>query len=151
MKVVLLKDVENVGKRYDIKEVKNGYGRNFLVQKGLAKTATKELIAWSELQKSMEEKKSEEDLKKIQEKATNMDGQEVLVLVKVGDENQLFESINAQKIAEKLKEMGFEVKKNQIILDSPIKELGEYSVKIKFEHNLETEITVIVTAKEEKN
>ena len=151
MKVVLLKDVENVGKKYDIKEVKNGYGRNFLVQKGLAKPATKELIVWSEVQKNMEEKKSEEDLKKIQEKATNMDGQEVLVLVKVGDENQLFESINAQKIAEKLKEMGFEVKKNQIILDSPIKELGEYSVKIKFEHNLETEITVIVTAKEEKN
>ncbi|MFH1894679.1 MAG: 50S ribosomal protein L9 [Patescibacteria group bacterium] len=150
MKVVLLKDVENVGKKYDIKEVKNGYGRNFLVKKQLAKPATKEVIAWVEIQKSIAGKKSEEDLKKIQEKATSMDGQEIMVSTKVGDENQLFESINAQKIAEKLKEMGLEVKKSQIILETPIKELGEYPVKIKFEHNLETEITVIVTAEEKK-
>ncbi len=150
MKVILLKDVENVGKKYDIKEVKNGYGRNFLVQKGLAKPATKEAIAWVEVQKSIQEKKSEEALKKIQEKATRIDGQEVMVPTKVGDENQLFESINAQKISEKLKELGFDVKKSQIMLETPIKELGEYPVKIKFEHNLEAEITVIVTAQEEK-
>ncbi len=150
MKVILLKDVENVGKKYDIKEVKNGYGRNFLVQKGLAKPATKEAIAWVEVQKSIQEKKSEEALKKIQEKATSIDGQEVMVPTKVGDENQLFESINAQKISEKLKELGFDVKKSQIMLETPIKELGEYPVKIKFEHNLEAEITVIVTAQEEK-
>ena len=150
MKVILLRDVENVGKKYDIKEVKNGYGRNFLVQKGLAKPATKEAIAWVEIQKEIAIKKSEEDLKKIQEKATSMDGQEVMVPTKVGDENQLFESINSQKIAEKLKELGFEVKKSQIMLEMPIKELGEYPVKIKFEHNLEAEITVIVTAEEKK-
>ena len=150
MKVILLRDVENVGKKYDIKEVKNGYGRNFLVKKYLAKPATKEAIAWVEIQKEIAIKKSEEDLKKIQEKATSMDGQEVMVPTKVGDENQLFESINSQKIAEKLKELGFEVKKSQIMLEMPIKELGEYPVKIKFEHNLEAEITVIVTAEEKK-
>ena len=150
MKIILLKDVENVGKKYDIKEVKNGYGRNFLVQRGLAKPATKEAIAWVEIQKASEAKKSEEELKKIQEKATSLDGKEVVVPIKVGDENQLFESINAQKIAEKLKEMGFEVKKSQIVLETPIKELGEFPVKIKFEHNLEAEITVIVAAEEEK-
>jgi len=150
MKVILLKNIENVGKKYDIKEVKNGYGRNFLVKRQLAKPATKEAIAWVEIQKSIEGKKSEEDLKKIQEKATSLDGQEVIVLTKVGEENQLFESINSQKIAEKLKEMGFDVKKSQSILEAPIKELGEYPVKIKFEYNLETEITVIVTAAEEK-
>jgi large subunit ribosomal protein L9 len=150
MKVILLKDVENVGKKYDIKEVKNGYGRNFLIQKGLAKPATKEAVLWSETQKDIEAKKSEEDLKKIQEKASNMDGQEVIVPVKVGEENQLFESVNAQKIAEKLKELGFEVKKAQIMLEKPIKEVGEYPVKIKFDHNLEAEVTVIISGEEEK-
>jgi large subunit ribosomal protein L9 len=150
MKVILLKDVENVGKKYDIKEVKNGYGRNFLIQKGLAKPATKEAVLWSETQKDIETKKSEEDLKKIQEKASNMDGQEVIVPVKVGEENQLFESVNAQKIAEKLKELGFEVKKTQIMLEKPIKEVGEYPVKIKFDHNLEAEVTVIISGEEEK-
>jgi large subunit ribosomal protein L9 len=149
MKVILLKDVEGAGKRYDVKEFKNGYARNFLIQKGLGKAATKEAMAWVAMQKEIEEKKSEEDLKKIQEKASTIDGQEVIIQVKVGDENQLFESVSAQKIAEKLKEMGFEVKKNQIILDKPLKELGEYPVKIKFEHNLEAEISVVVSGKEE--
>jgi large subunit ribosomal protein L9 len=148
MKVVLLKDVAEVGKKYDIKEVKNGYARNFLIQKGLAKSATPEAVVWVKAQKEMAEKKSEDDLKKIQELASSMDGQEVLVPVKVGEENQLFESISGQKIAEKLKESGFEIKKTQIILDKPIKELGEYPVKIKFDHNLEAEITVIISPEE---
>ena len=150
MKVVLLKDVENVGKKYDIKEVKAGYARNFLILKGFAKPATKEVVAWVELQKGMQEKRSEDDLKKIQEAASTIDGQEVMVAVKVGDENQLFEGVGAQKISEKLKEMGFNVRKSQIILDKPIKDLGEYPVKIKFDHNLEAEIQVIVVAQEEK-
>jgi large subunit ribosomal protein L9 len=65
--------------------------------------------------------------------------------VKIGEEGQLFESITSQKIAEKLKELGFEVKKTQIDLVEPIKEMGEFPVKIKFEHNLEAEIKLIVT------
>jgi large subunit ribosomal protein L9 len=148
MKVILLKDVDGVGKKYDIREVKNGYARNFLIQKGIGKAATKEVVAWAEMQKEIETKKSEDDLKKIQEKASTIDGQEVNILVKVGDENQLFESVGAQKITDKLKEMGFEVKKNQIILEKPIKELGEYPVKIKFDHNLEAEITVVISGEE---
>jgi large subunit ribosomal protein L9 len=149
MKVILLKDVPDVGKKYELKEFKNGYARNFLIQKGLAKAATKEVLAWAEMQKEIAEKKSEDDLKKIQEKASTIDGQEVIIPVKVGDENQLFESIGAQKIAEKMKEIGFEVKKNQIMLEKPIKELGEFPVKIKFEHNLEAEVTVIISGEEE--
>jgi len=150
MKIILLKDVENVGKKYDIKEVKNGYARNFLVAKGLAKPATKTAVVWVETQKEIEAKKSEEELKEIQGKASNIDGQEIIISVKVGEEEQLFESINAQKIAEKLKESGLNIKKSQIELEKPIKELGEFPVKIKFEHNLEVEIRVIVTAEEEK-
>jgi large subunit ribosomal protein L9 len=149
MKVILLKDVEGVGKKHDVKEFKNGYARNFLIQKGLGKPATKEALAWVEMQKEIESKKSEDDLKKIQEKASTIDGQEVVILVKVGDENQLFESVGTQKISEKLKEMGFEVKKNQIMLEKPLKELGEYTVKIKFEHNLEAEISVVISGEEE--
>ena len=66
--------------------------------------------------------------------------------MKVGDEGQLFESINNQKIVEKLKEMGFEVKKSQIKLENPIKELGEFPINISLDHNLEAEIKLIVTA-----
>jgi large subunit ribosomal protein L9 len=144
MRVILLQDVEKLGKKYDIKEVKNGYARNFLIPKGLAKPATKEAMKWLETQKEIEAKKAEEELKKIQDQASAIDGQEVVIPVKVGENGQLFESITTQKISEKLKEMGFEIKKTQIDLTEPIKQLGEFPVKIKFEHNLEAEIKVIV-------
>lgn len=145
MKVILLQDVENLGKKYEVKNVKAGHARNFLIPKGLAKPATKEVLKWLETQKEIEEKRAEEELKKAQEIASKLDGQEVTIPVKVGEEGQLFESITLQKIWEKLKELGFEIKKGQIDLTEPIKELGEFPIKIKFEHNLEAEVKVIVT------
>jgi len=149
MKVILLQDVENIGKKFEVKEVKSGYARNFLIQKGLAKPATKKALEWLEAQREIIEKKAEDALKKAQDIATAVDGIEVVIPVKIGEEGQLFESVNAQKISEKLKEIGFEIKKNQIDLPEPIKDLGEFPVKIKLEHNLEAEIRVIVT--EEKS
>ena len=144
MRVILLRDIENLGKKYDIKEVSDGYARNFLIPQGLAKPATKESLIWLETQKEIEAKKSEEELKKIQDLASSIDDQEIIIPVKIGPEGQLFEGISAQKICEKLKEAGFEIKKSQIELENPIKELGEFPVKIKFEHNLEAEIKVII-------
>ncbi len=150
MRVILLQDVENLGKKYEIKEVKDGYARNFLIPKGLAKKAEKEALLWLETQKEAQAQKAEEELKKAQGLASAIDGQEVIIPVKIGEEGQLFESITSQKIFEKLKELGFEIKKIQLDLEEPIKELGEFPVKIKFEHNLEAEIKVIVTKEEEK-
>jgi large subunit ribosomal protein L9 len=144
MKVILLKDIENLGKKYEIKEVSDGYARNYLIPKKLAKVANEKNLEWLEKQKEKEEKKAEEELKKVQEAASAVDGQEVVIPVKVGEDGQLFESITVQKIYEKLKELGFEIKKKQILLESPIKELGEFPVKIKFPHNLEAEIKIIV-------
>ena len=144
MRVILLQDIENLGKKYEVKEVNDGYARNFLIPKGLAKIATEEALKWLETQKEIEAKKAEEELKKIQEKATVIDGQEIIIPVKIGQDQQLFESITSQKISEKLKELGFDIKKSQIDLVEPIKELGEFPVKIKFEHNLEAEVRVII-------
>lgn len=145
MRVILLQDIENLGKKYDVKEISDGYARNFLFPKGLAKEATKEVLKWSELQKELLEKKAEKELEKIQEKVAGIDGQEIVIPVKMGDDGQLFESVNAKRISEKLKELGIEVKKNQVNLEKPIKELGEFPIKIKFPHNLEAEIKLIIT------
>jgi large subunit ribosomal protein L9 len=144
MKVILLKDIENLGKKYEIKEVSDGYARNYLIPKKLAKVANEKNLKWLEKQKEKEEKKAEEELKKIQEAASAIDGQEIIIQVKVGEDGQLYESITAQKIYEKLKELGFEIKRKQILLEEPIKELGEFPVTIKFPHNLEAEIKLIV-------
>ena len=121
-----------------------------MLPKGLAKKAGKEALAWLETQREIGTKRAEEDLKKVQEIATAIDDQEVIIPVKVGEEGQLFESITSQKVSEKLKERGFDVKKIKIDLPEPIKELGEFPVKIKFEHNLEAEIKVIITKEAEK-
>lgn len=149
MKVILLEDVENLGKKYEVKEVKSGHARNFLIPQKLAKAVTKQTLKWLKEQKEVAEQAAEEDLKQAQEVASQIDGIEVAILVKVGPEGQLFESINNVKISEKLKEMGFEVKKSQIILEEPIKELGEFPVEVDLDHNLETEIRVIVAAEKE--
>jgi large subunit ribosomal protein L9 len=150
MKVIFLKDVEKMGKKFEVKEVKDGYARNFLLPQNLVKPATKEALEWLKMQKEIQEKKAEGDLQKAQEMASSLDGLEVALTMKAGEEGQLFESVTSQKIAEKMKEMGFEVKKSQVGLADPIKEVGEFPVKIKLDHNLEAEIRVeIIKAEEE--
>ena len=145
MKVILLKDVENVGKQFEVKEVADGHARNLLIPQGLVKPATKEAVAWVETQREILTKKAEEELKGVQELASKLDDFELQIPVKVGDEGQLFEQINSQKIADRLKEVGLEVKKSQVRLEEPIKEIGEFPVKLTFDHNLEAEIKVIVS------
>ncbi len=145
MRVILLKDIENIGKKYEIKDIKDGYARNFLIPKGLVKLATEEALKWLEVQKEIAEKKAEEGLKKVEEIVSKIDGVEVMISVKIGEKEQLFEKITTQKISEKLKELGFEIKLVQLELEKPLDELGEFPLKVKFEHNLEAEIRVIIT------
>lgn len=144
MKVILLENIENLGKKYDIKEVASGYARNFLFPKNLAKLADEENLKWLENQEKTKSQEEEQELKRIQELASQVDGLEVQMPIKIGEKGQLFEAITPQKISEKLKEMGFDVKKTRINLLEPIKEVGEFPVKINFEHNLEANIKVVI-------
>ncbi|MDD4625305.1 MAG: 50S ribosomal protein L9 [Candidatus Pacebacteria bacterium] len=148
MKVILLEDIENLGKKYDVKDVADGFARNSLLPKKLVKIADESSLKWLESQKENMEKEAEEQLKQVQEMASKLDGYEVVIEVPVGEEGQLFSSISAQKIADKVGEMGLKIKKSQIELAEPIKEQGEYPLKIKLDHNLEAEIKVIVAAEE---
>ncbi len=150
MKVILLEDIENVGKKYEVKEVKSGFARNFLIPKKIVKLATRKNLEWLKKQQEEVEKVAVEDLKKTQEMVSKLEGEEVNIKVKVGDSNQLFESINSAKISEKLKSMGFEVRKSQIKLEEPIKEIGEFPIKIMLDHNLEAEIRLVIVGEEEK-
>jgi large subunit ribosomal protein L9 len=140
MKIILLEDIEKVGKKYDVKEVKDGYARNFLIPKNLVKIANAKNMKWLEAQKQTKSAIAEEDLKKVEARASAIDGQEIVISVKVGDKGQLFESITGHKISEKIKELG-----TVVDLDEPIKELGEFPIKIKFEHNLEAEVKIIIS------
>jgi large subunit ribosomal protein L9 len=144
MKVILLQDIPGLGKKYDIKRVADGHARNFLLPKGTVKPVTDESLKWLKAQQEEIRVESEKELEKIQSIASSLDGFELIVPVKVGDKDQLFEAITVTKVAEKLKEQGFDIKKTQIALKAPIKEAGEFPIKITFGHNLEGEIKLIV-------
>ncbi len=144
MKVILLQDIDKLGKKYDVKDVKDGYARNFLIPKKLIKIANKKNMEWLEEQKQIIAKEAEESLKKTEAKVSAVDGLEVIIPVKIGDKGQLFESITAQRISEEIKKLGVDIDASQIDLKEPIKELGEFPINIKFEHNLEAEVKVII-------
>jgi len=153
MKIILLKDVEKLGKKNDIKNVADGYARNFLIPKKLAVLATKSEIAKLAEQKKIEAEKAEEELKLYQELASQIDGLELEISAKIAEEGKLFGTVTTSQIAEKLKENlsgskalqeGLEIKKEQVKLEQPIKEIGEYEATIEFPHNLEVKVKVIV-------
>jgi len=144
MKVILLKDVEKLGKKGDIKEVADGYARNFLIPEKLAVLASKSEIAKLEEQKEIETRQAEEELARYQETATQMDGLELEIPVKIDEDGKLFGAVNANQISEKLQEKGFEIKKGQVKLEEPIKEIGEHEVIVELPHNLEARVKVIV-------
>ncbi len=144
MKVILLKDVEKLGKKGEIKEVSNGYARNFLIPEELAIIANKDEMARLEEQQEIETQKAEEELVEHQKTATQLDGLELEIPVKVSEESKLFGAVTSIQIMEKLKEQGIKVKKEQIKLEDSIKETGEYEVNIELPHNLEANIKVIV-------
>jgi len=144
MKVILIKDIEKLGKKYEVKEISSGYARNYLIPKKLVVQATDKLLKWAETERKGQEQKAEEKLKKISNSVSEIDGLEVEILVKVGEDGQLFEKINQQKISDALKKLGYEIKKTQIELEEPLQEIGEFPVKLKFQDNLEGEIKIII-------
>ena len=150
MKVILLHDVENLGRKNEVKDVPSGFVRNFLIPKGLVVLATEESLEKLEALKKAEEEEAEQNLKETEKLVSKLDGQEIEIEANAGDKGQLFESINKQKLSDKLKEMGHNVEKDQIELKNPIKETGEFPVKLKFDHNLEAELKIIITRQEGK-
>lgn len=144
MKVILLKDVEELGKKGDVKNVADGYARNFLFAKNLAKPATKQALKELEAEKELEAQIAEQELKKIEEIVSRIDGLELEITEKMDETGKLYGAINEVKIAKIFKDKGLNIKKKQIKIPQPIKAVGEYPVIITFDHGLEAEIKIII-------
>jgi large subunit ribosomal protein L9 len=148
MKVILKDDVEKLGKCGEVVEVKDGYGRNFLVARNLAIPATKgNLKAIREVTKQKEirdlkKKRVEERLKTQLEKIS------CTAEVRVGEEDRVFGSVTAQDISELLREKGFEIDRHKILLETPIKALGVYTVPIKISGDITALLKVWVVKKQ---
>ncbi len=147
MKLILLKDVRSLGKKGDIVEVSDGYARNMLIPKKLGVEATAANLNSLKLHNKHEEKVAQENLEAAKEFCSKLDMQEVTVAIKAGDNGRVFGSVAAQNIADALKDQkGLEVDKRKIQLDAPIRELGEYTVRIKLHPEVSAQLRVNVVA-----
>ncbi len=149
MKVILISDVENVGSVGDVKDVKNGMARNFLFPRKLAIKATEaNLKAWESRIEAIRLRKTEvlENAKALAEK---LEGLEISIPAKSGEEDRLFGSVTSQNISDALGEKGFEISRRDIALDGTIKALGTYSVALKLHTDVTQQITVNVVKEEE--
>lgn len=149
MKVILLKDIKGTGKKGDVKEVSDGYARNFLFPKKLAvqagSTELKELKEKQTSQKIKEQKEYEAAV----ELGKKMEEMHVTIYSKAGEGGRLFGSITSKDIAAQIKkEHGIEVDKRKVMLDEPIRVLGSRFVEIKIHQKVVTKMRVDVKEKQ---
>ncbi len=144
MKVILIKDVKGTGKVGDIVEAKDGYAINFLIKRGLAKEASAQALNDNKQQKDAQAFHIAEQKKANKELKEKLNGKEVTVKVKTGDNGKFFGSVTTKEIAEQLFSLGYEVDKKKIVLTDNIKSVGTYEVKIKISAEETAKISVKV-------
>ena len=132
MKVIFLKDVKGSGKKGEIAEVSDGYARNFLIKKGLVEEATAVKINSLNIKKGAEDFHRQEEIKALKEEAKKLNGTQITLKIKCGENGKVFGSVTAKEIADELTALGYTVDKKRVILKDPIKLLGVYAVDVKF-------------------
>lgn len=147
MKVVLLKDVDKLGREGEVKEVAEGYARNFLIPQNFAKLATDQTIREADSKKAKQEKTDQMELAEAQKIAEQLDGRELFIKVKE-KEGKLFGSVNEKTIAKSFTDEGLKIDPKNVKLEEPIKEVGDYDVRMELDHGLEANIKVILVPEE---
>jgi len=144
MKVILLNDVENLGLAGDILVVKPGYARNKLIPQGLALRASNKNIAVASERKKVANVKLERENIALQKLAKKLSNVEITIEVNVGEEEKMFGSITNLDVHKELTSKGYDLNKNQIIIDEPIKALGIYHAKVKIAKDITSDVKLYV-------
>jgi len=144
MKVILIKDVQDLGNVGDVKEVADGYARNFLIPGGYVKIATKNAIKQAEELKIKKEEQAKENLEKVAGAAGKLEGVSVTIKSKTDESGKLYAAVKLEEISKALEGKGFKIDKNKIVIEEPIKEIGDYEAVVNLEHGLEVKIGVVV-------
>ena len=148
MEVILQEEVDNLGSKDEVVEVADGYARNFLLPRGLAKRATEGNLKNLEQKKQAKKKRQEKVKEQAQRKADKIDGELLEVAVQAGEEGQLFGSVTSNDIVDKIKqELGVEVDKRDIQLEGNIKNLGVTKVDIKLHPDVTPTVKIKVVEK----
>ncbi|MGN0612671.1 MAG: 50S ribosomal protein L9 [Porcipelethomonas sp.] len=146
MKVIFLQDVKGSGKKGDVKNVSDGYARNFLIGKGLAVEATAKNINLLEGQKASAQHKKDVEKQSAEEIAAAVNGKTVRAVAKAGSGGRLFGSVTAGNIADLIEEQfGKKIEKKKISLKTEIKNFGSYEAEIRLYPGVTAKVTVEVT------
>jgi large subunit ribosomal protein L9 len=147
MKVIFIKELNGTAKKGEIKDVNDGYAKNFLIAKGFAQVATADIQnKIAKETKELETKKLKE-IEKLQSLKQDLEKRSFMVKVKVGDKGQVFGGVHEKDIAEAIsKKMSLQIDRSQVILDKSIKELGEHKAKLKLGGHVLASINIKVEA-----
>jgi len=144
MKVILIKDVASVGKAGDLVNASDGYARNFLIPRGLAREGSGKNIQDLERERETAARRADKAKKTAQTLIEGIEGITCHISRKVGQQDKLFGSVTSKDIRDALSEQGITIDKKDIVLEEPIKSLGEFSVKIKVHPGMAATIKVVV-------
>jgi len=148
MQVILREDIDNLGKIGDLVKVADGYARNYLVPKKKAIEATPKNLGAMEHAKKMVSDRLRKLKKEVAADADRIKALAVTIKAKVGEEGKLFGSVTSMDIAEAVKAQGVSIDKRKIILEEPIKRLGDYTISVKLPADVSAEFKVSVVAEE---
>ncbi len=144
MKVILRKNIEQLGKVGQVIDVKDGYALNYLIPRGFAYVAVKGNVKAIVEEKKVIEKRELQELKNAQHLASELEKISVTIPIQVGEEDRIFGTVTSQMIADSLLEKGFEIDKRKIELEETIKTLGIYTANIKLHSSVNAKIKVWV-------
>ncbi len=145
MKVVLLQDVKSIGKKGELKEVSDGYARNFLLPRKLAKEANAQAMNELKNAEAAKEYKIKTETDQARKNAEAVSGKTVKIYAKAGQGGKLFGSVTAKELAEEIgRQFGVQVDKRKVVLESDIKSYGTFPFEIKFYNGITASLSVAV-------
>lgn len=148
MKVILKQDVEKLGRKGDIVNVAPGFGRNYLIPRELGIAVTPTNIKMIEIERQALKKKLEVERRSYKSLAQKLDQVTLTFRRKAGDKDVIFGSVSAADVKDGLDGLGFEIDKKKILLDEPIKRLGNFAVPVKISAEDRAEVKVVVAREE---
>jgi large subunit ribosomal protein L9 len=144
MRVILKEDVQKLGYKNDVVEVKNGFGRNYLIPQGLAEIATPSSLKVLEENIKQTQRKQAQIIEAAEASAKSLEGVKLTIGTKAGSNGKIFGSVTTIQIAQALKDAGHDVDRKKISISGDIKELGEYTAKINLHRGIEAVIDLSV-------
>ena len=144
MKVILQKDVKGTGKKGEIVNVADGFGKNFLIKNGLAVIANNSNLNDTVNKKVAQDYHKEQEILAAKEKAKNLEGKEIVVGIKCGDNGKIFGAVTTKEIAEAFNKQNFDIDKRKIELKEPIKFAGIYKLRVRLYEGVYANVVVRV-------